>query len=509
VTRLGFAVNDGNLKKYESGVNNIKNSAEQAANSFRNMFAAFIGISALKSIVNTADHMQSLQARIGMLPQTVGEAADAFDSVAKKATESRTSVEAYGTLYVRLAGATKDFLTTQEDVLQVTSAISDALIVGGATAMEASSATLQLSQAFQKGKLDGDEFRAFMETMSTDLKTKLAEQLGAKDAGDLFEMSKSGKLTAKNLALAFKNLAPVIRKQMLQIPMTFGQATTIIGNKWDEFINRMNRKSGAITSIAKFMLEGVDWLEKKMYELVNWLGGATQALKLFGIILAAAFAPMAIGLFAGALAALFSPITLIFGALVLLGLILEDVYQYFTGGESVLGDFIEWLNEGSVAALALKTIFVMLTAVLSALAVGFLIAWVAALSGPMLIIAGILLLYTAFVLFKDQIAELFSSMWDAGLASFYTMVDSIKAGLDSVKSFFGFGASVTPATAAGAATSAGGTGSTATAQQSVTINQTLPPGTTPETAAAAKAGTQQAMAATDNGQLARQMGQLQ
>jgi len=484
VTRLGFAVNDGNLKKYESGVNNIKSSAENAANSFRNMFGAFLGLSALKSIATTADTMQSLEARVGMLPQTVGAAGDAFDIIARKASDSRSSIEAYGTLYVRLAGATKDYLTTQDDVLQVTDAISNALVVGGANAVEASSAVLQLSQAFQKGKLDGDEFRSFMETMSTDLKTKLAEQLGAKDAGDLFKMSSSGQLTAKKLAFAFKNLAPVINKQMMSIPMTIGQAVTIVGNKWDSFINRLNRKSGTVTKIADFILVGMNKAEAALEKFVDFFGGATQVIKLFGITLLVAFGPAVISAVVGGIMAIFTAGGALFAVLLILGLVLEDVYQFFTGGESVLGDFVEWMNSGSMAASIMKGILESLVLVLGMLAIGFTIAWLAALSGPMLITAAILAVMALMLRFKDKIAEAFGGL----------------------KEFFGFGGNVNVSASkvAGAATSAGGTGSNQQVTKNITVNQELPPGTAPETAAAARSATEQALSA-DSGDLSRQM----
>ena len=83
VTRLGFSVNDTKLKSYERGIGNIKTQADSAANAFRGMFAAFIGFQGLKSLANTADEMQSLEARIGMLPQTVGDAADSFNEISK------------------------------------------------------------------------------------------------------------------------------------------------------------------------------------------------------------------------------------------------------------------------------------------------------------------------------------------------------------------------------------------------------------------------------------------
>lgn len=559
ITRLGFNVQEGQLRKYQQGTENIKRSAEGAADAFRNMFVAFVGFNALRSLANTADQMQSLQARIGLLPQTVGDAGEAFDLVAKKASESRASIEGYGTLYVRLAGATKDFITKQEDVLAITSSISDAMVVGGATMAEANSAMLQLSQGFQKGKLDGDEFRAFMETMSTGVKDKLAKALGKDSSAALFEMSKSGELTAKNLAAAFKEIGPAIRAEMLTIPLTIGQATTLVGNRWGEFIHRMNRESGAVTKIAGFFISTFDKIEIGLKKMVDFFGGATQTLKFFGIALAAVLVPLAAKLLVGALAFMVSPLGLVIAGLVLLGLVIEDIYQWMTGGKSVIG---RWLGEFESFANALNTgilgkvwAFVVSVGDFFKELIPFGFIWqgiklifgglLDAVVGILSIIGGLFkilfgILTGDFELVWEGLKNIFFGLGDIikGVAkilagafmeaiaiigvSVYTLFASvgkfiyntifggiskaIKAGL----SFFGFDFApkqITPATAAGAS-SPGGV-PRAGGVTNVTVNQTLPPGTSAETAEWSKRATKQALNDNAMERLARQTGQAQ
>ena len=121
-------------------------------------------------------------------------------------------------------------------------------------------------------------------------------------------------------------------------------------------------------------------------------------------------------------------------------------------------------------------------------------------------------LYAAFLFFKEEVTGFMLKMWESITEGFFSMIDSLKQAWTDFKSFFtgGVNANVTASTVAGAASSAGGTGYSAPiGGQNVTINQTLPPGSTPEVAAAAKGATMDAMKATDNGQLARQMGQAQ
>lgn len=485
VTRLGFSVADGNLKKYESGVNNIKNSAEQAANSFRNMFAAFLGFSALQSLANTADTMQSLEARVGMLPQTVDDAGTAFDTVAKRASAARQSIDAYANLYIKLQNAGDKYIKTQEEGLQITDTLSKALVVGGATAQEQASAMLQFAQAIGSGVLQGDELRAMAEA-SPMFMAELAKAMNIPKE-QIKKMGSEGKLTSQSVVEAVKKMTGAFDERFKQMPMTIKQALTIVENRWGMFVNNLNRKSGTVTKIADFLLTGFDKIESGLGKIVDFFGGATNAVKLFGIVLGAALAPLLGGAVVAAFGALLNPVTWVVAGLVALGVVLEDVYQFFTGGESVIGDFISWLKEGSDAAKMLTFVVGVLTTGLGFLGTAFVLTWAAALSPITLIIAGIVAATTAIIYFKDKILEAWNSL----------------------KSFFGFassGVNVNSTTVAGAAASSGGTGGVKNNNQTININQTLPPGSTPETAAAAKDATKAAIKESDASQMARQMG---
>ena len=156
VTKLGFQLNNAQVQNAERATSRLKNQADQAAQSFRNIITAVASFQMVRSIVHVADSMQSLRARIEQLPQTIMPAGEAFDVVAEHASDARASIEAYGTLYNRIGNAAKDYISTQEDLLKVTDTISKALVVGGATAQEAGSVMTQFSQALGAGTLQGE-----------------------------------------------------------------------------------------------------------------------------------------------------------------------------------------------------------------------------------------------------------------------------------------------------------------------------------------------------------------
>jgi len=94
----------------------------------------------------------------------------------KLASEARVDLEAYSKLYVRTAAAIRDYGYDSDVAAKVTSTLSKALKLGGAAATEQTSVLLQFSQALQKGKLDGDEFRTVMENAGV-LQELLAKRL--------------------------------------------------------------------------------------------------------------------------------------------------------------------------------------------------------------------------------------------------------------------------------------------------------------------------------------------
>jgi hypothetical protein len=298
----------------------------------------------------------------------------------------------------------------------------------------------------------------------------------------------------------------VFEEKFKQMPMTISQAITIGGNRWDMFIARLNRKSGTVTSVANFLLKGFDYLERGLENVIEFFGGATQAIKVFGIVLAAALAPLIAGGLVAAFGLLVNPMTWIIGALVLLGLVIEDVYQFMTGGESVIGDFIEWLNSGTIGANALKGVLIALALVLGTVATAFVVAWAAALGPITLISAAVVALIGTFVYFKDEVTQIMADVWSSITERFDFMINGLRDGWNKFKSSLGFSASISPSVVAGAASSAGGTGSAQLGGMVVNINQELPPGTPQETAAAAAKATEMAAYAMSPNQEARQMG---
>lgn len=341
IVKLGFQVNNAQIQTAERSIDRVKSQATVLGSTLRNAFAGFAAFQGVRQIVQLGDDMQSMRARIGMLPQTLGDAGDALDEVGRRASASGMSIDAYGKLYARVGNAAKDYITTQEDLLGITDTISKALVVGGASTAEASSVMLQFSQALASGVLQGDEFRSMAEAAPQYLdQLSLAMNIPREQ---LKKMASEGKLTAKEVIEATRKMSRYFETRFQDMPLTVGRATTIVANKWSLMIDKINRESSFITSIANIIVGALEIIEDGITYLSDVVGGNGNLIRLAIIAVSLAityFLLPALSTMAIAINAAIWPITLITAAILALTLILDDLYVWVKGGDSVIGSFV-------------------------------------------------------------------------------------------------------------------------------------------------------------------------
>ena len=159
----------------------------------------------------------------------------------------------------------------RSDTIATTETISKLLTLQGATTEEASAALLQLSQAFNKGKLDGDEFRSVMELMPR-LMTEVAETMGV-TRGELFDLSQEGEITTSVLIKSIRNLRDSVNEDFGNIELTVGQGLTVALNKATLFFGRLSQSTGISRALAQSLIGIADLLPQITTGAVA-LGGA-------------------------------------------------------------------------------------------------------------------------------------------------------------------------------------------------------------------------------------------
>jgi phage-related minor tail protein len=310
--------------------------------------------------------------------------------------------------------------------------------------------------------LQGEEFRAMAEAAPQYLDA-LAEALNV-PRGNMKKLASEGKITTKAVIEATLKMSSMFEEKFSRMPMTIGQATTVMGNRFKTMIAGMNRETQIVTTIANSMLSAFDRIEAGFGRVVDAVGGFSNALKLAGIAVAAILGPLALSGLVTIFGAILSPAGLVVGALIAIGLVIDDLIVYLNGGQSAIGDFLNTLRTDPIMGV--------LTAVLGFVATLRLLS-----SGIVVAIARFAALGVAALINGAKIgAGLLLAMGPIGLliAAFAALAAGIYLvgkNWESIKAFFGFGGAVAPSSIA----SAGKGGSVVNSNQ--TVNLTVPPGT--------------------------------
>jgi tape measure domain-containing protein len=217
---------------------------------------ASIGLG-VTGLVQMSDEYTNLKNRIQSVAFTTEQGNAMLERTFQIANAAQAPVAEVGNAYARYYRALAPLGYTSQQVADVTETVAKALKLSGATASEAGSVMLQLSQAFSKGKLDGDEFRSVLENFPG-IAQELAKALDIKPVGDfmakLFELKEEGKITSVTMVDAVTGMKQGIDEQMADVSKTFGGSIQVLKNSATEFFGELGQSSGVVDRMASSIL---------------------------------------------------------------------------------------------------------------------------------------------------------------------------------------------------------------------------------------------------------------
>ena len=202
-------------------------------------------------IANAADNFEKLRLTLEQSEGSAQGAERALKELYRIAQSASVPIEAMTVSYQRYTRSVAAMGGSQQDALNFTEALAKALRLSNATAQETGSVMRQLSQAFNKGKLNGDEFVSVSENGGRVL-DYLARQLG-KSRGELQELSKAGALTDKVLLELGKALEK-IRGDFDLLPKNFTDAWVNFRNGMIETLGRSEAFQGVMSALTSTLL---------------------------------------------------------------------------------------------------------------------------------------------------------------------------------------------------------------------------------------------------------------
>lgn len=325
-------VGDGKEKVKELNAELAKtgDKAEEAAGGLGKigtLLAGFASVSFAKSLLDTADAMQSINSQVRQVTSSEGEYLAVQRQLLDVANSTRASLESTSSLYVSTSRALKDYGYTQQEILQFTEATNNAMTIGGVGAQQQAAALMQLSQALGSGVLQGDEFKSIAEAAPILLDT-IAEYMG-KSRAEIKKLGSEGQLTADVIFKAISGASEKFGEQAAKMPMTMGQALTVFSNNWQSMVSKLLNDSGAMSGIASI----IKLIADNLNLVVPIMAGFAAAI--------AAATVQVLGLNVAMLANPFGLIAVAIGAVI--GLIAQfgDQIDIFGGGWSNLLDVIQ------------------------------------------------------------------------------------------------------------------------------------------------------------------------
>ena len=212
------------------------------------LLAGLASVGFAKSILDTADAMQSINSQVRQVTSSETEYLAVQRQLLDTANNTRASLESTASLYVSTSRALKDYGYTQQEILKFTEATNNAMTIGGVGAQQQAAALMQLSQALSSGLLRGDEFNSIAEAAPILLDT-IAEYMG-KSSKEIRKLGSEGQLTADVIFKAISGASEKFGEQAAKMPMTMGQALIVFSNNWQSMVSKLLNDSGTMSGIA-------------------------------------------------------------------------------------------------------------------------------------------------------------------------------------------------------------------------------------------------------------------
>ncbi|AYA68594.1 tape measure domain-containing protein [Acinetobacter sp. WCHA55] len=239
-------------KAAQSGLN----SAKFAANALAGAMAALgVGLG-IQELSQVADAYTNLSARINIATKDGGDFKSAMAGVHQVALMTNSSLDATGSLFTRLNAVGKDMGMTQQQALDLTKTVTQAIQIGGGSAQASEAAIQQFIQAMQGGVLRGEEFNSIMEN-GFGVAEALARGLSV-TTGELRKMAENGELSAERVVKALQGQASEVQKTYDQFPTTIANALQRISTSWEIVIGKMDQSNGASATVADWLVTIAD-----------------------------------------------------------------------------------------------------------------------------------------------------------------------------------------------------------------------------------------------------------
>ncbi|MFZ4831543.1 tape measure protein [Rouxiella sp. Mn2063] len=264
----GFDSLDSSGRKASGSLNGVAGGAKSASDSMSvagrgadalgggftklsSLVKGYITIQAALKLIEIADDMTMLQARVTRLSASFAEAKETMASLSAIAANTGSSLAGTEKLWETLTSSLKEAGATNSQVLMLTDTLQKIGVVGGSSAEEMANALRQFGQSISGGIVRAEEFNSILEQMP-ELARQIAAGLGI-SIGDLRKKMLEGKLTAEDALNAIQKRAGDVNTEFDKMPVTVDRAKNSLDIAFKNMISDLNTSIQLTQTLAGLM----------------------------------------------------------------------------------------------------------------------------------------------------------------------------------------------------------------------------------------------------------------
>lgn len=249
-------------KEQEKSAQEAAKAQDALTGKIKGLVTAYISLQSVAKLVQLSDEYSSINAKLGMMEDRLESTKAMQDAIMASANRSRASYMDTANLITRLGTMASDAFDSFDELVAFSEQINKNFVLSGASASEASAATLQLSQALAAGTLRGEELNSVM-SQAPAITMRIAEYLDI-NKGKIKELASEGLITAEIVKNAMFEMAEETNKAFEKMPMTWSQVWTEVTNTFIEY--------------SQPLLEVISFLAQHFDALIPIIAGVSGAL---------------------------------------------------------------------------------------------------------------------------------------------------------------------------------------------------------------------------------------
>jgi len=314
--------------KFNKSVKGGQDAAGAMMSKLKGLATTFGVAFGVQKVLDISDAMTSTSARLNLMNDGLQTTDELQDRIFQSAQRSRASYQTTADAISKMGIMAKDAFSSNDELISFTEQINKQFTIAGTSAAGVDAAMLQLTQAMASGVLRGEELNSVFEQAPTIIQA-IADYLDV-PIGQIRNMAAEGEITADIVKNAMFSAADETNAKFAEMPMTFGQVATVIGNTLLQTFEPVIQMIG---KGAQFIYDNWSTIEPIFWGLAAAVAAYTVALGIMKVVtFAQTIAQM--GLNAAIMA---NPIGLIALAI---GILIGWIYKWV---QSVGGLKIAWL----------------------------------------------------------------------------------------------------------------------------------------------------------------------